>query len=124
MHKVILTLLLCLRTVHSFTYEAAVDNIPSAYLLPGGFSALGDYEVLSIREEDDEDVVRIRKRAGQEECGSDCMEYSGWTEDRRMHCVDENETTNDVDDEEIGDECPAAPGRRSLFEKRAKKGMP
>jgi hypothetical protein len=65
---------------------AAAQAVPSAQLLPDGFSAFGDFEVLSVHEEGDEDVVKIRKRANDpEDCDeNDCLTYSGWAEDGRV----------------------------------------
>jgi hypothetical protein len=51
-----------------------------ANLIPNGFSALRDYEVLEVRQEEHEDVVFLRKR-GNTDCDTDCFAYSAWTDD-------------------------------------------
>jgi hypothetical protein len=65
---------------------AAAQAVPSAQLLPDGFSAFGNFEVLSTHEDGDEDVVRIRKRANDpEDCDeNDCLTYSGWAEEGKV----------------------------------------
>lgn len=110
----LLTIIACFCAFDCILHVAAADPLASAELLPNDFFALGDYEVLSVHEDGDEDVVRIRKRAGDEECESDCMGYSGWTEDGRMQCNDENETSEDWDDESMTG--------LELLLKRGKKG--
>jgi len=78
---------------------AAAEAMPSAQLLPDSFFALHDYEVLSVHEEAEQDVVRIRKRADKKDCESDCISYSGWTDDGLMQCeADEGEPENEPDD--------------------------
>ena len=93
----------------SFYALAATETVSSAHLLPDSFSAFGDYEVLSVKQDHEEDVVRIRKRAGEEDCSTDCLDYSGWTEDGRMHCENEDVPSEDV------------PDKRSILEKRDRK---
>jgi hypothetical protein len=73
----------------------ATLSVPSAQLLPDGFHALGDFEVLSARQEGDEDIVHIRKRA-DEDCTSDCLDYSGWTDDGHMQCENEHDDVADT----------------------------
>ena len=78
---------------------APAEAIPSAQLLPDSFFALHDYEVLSVHEEAEQDVVRIRKRADKKDCESDCISYSGWTDDGLMQCeADEREPETEPDD--------------------------
>lgn len=89
----------------------AADVFTAAQLLPNDFFAFDDYEVLSVREEVDEDVIHIRKRADQDDCLNDCMSYSGWRKDGLMEC--------EPDDEES---TAHTPDRRSLQE-RARKPM-
>jgi hypothetical protein len=59
-------------------------------MLPDGLVALNDYEVLSVSEEGDEDVVRLRKRVDQAECQTDCLDYSGWSQSGTMECSNED----------------------------------
>ena len=95
--------------------RAAAESIPSAQPLPGGFFGLEKFEVLSVREEGDEDVVHIRQRAGQDDCGTDCLDYSGWAEDGLMECA-----PDDVDAEDTaGDNVPE---KEVLLKKRRKDG--
>lgn len=65
MHAICLPLLLYLCTLSISFYYAVVnvEAIASAELLLDSFHTLRGYEILSIREEHDEDVARIRKRA-------------------------------------------------------------
>jgi hypothetical protein len=85
-------------TLLDFSYGAGAEVVPSAHMLPDGFFGLRNYEILGAYEEDGEDVVHIRKRVDDEDCETDCLNYSGWTEDRRMHCEAE-----ETDPEEILD---------------------
>ncbi|KAF2824664.1 hypothetical protein CC86DRAFT_353149 [Ophiobolus disseminans] len=109
MHTLHLTLsvsLLSISTLYGASHGfAAAEGVPSAQLLPDGFFGLDKYEVLSMHQDGEEDVVHIRKRAGDDDCGSDCMAYSGFSEDNLQHC--------DADIEELLD-------KRSL-EKRGRK---
>lgn len=93
---------------HAFQ-EAAPGSLSSPHLLPDAFFSLNDYEVLSVREESDEDVIHVRKRAGDENCGTDCLTYSGWESDGIMRC----------DPEITDDEDPLV--ERSLLKKRERK---
>jgi hypothetical protein len=103
MHMNYLLLSLYIHTLCGIFCNVFAEAIPSAQLLPDGFSAFGNYEVLSVHDEGDEDIVRIRKRAEQEDCLSDCIDYSGWTENGLMQCG-----AGDVDGE-------AVPVKRSLL---------
>jgi hypothetical protein len=96
MYAIYVVLSFCIFTLCEASTEPVLRIVPNVDLLPDGFSALGDYEVLSVDEEADEDVVRIRKRADEEECGSDCLDYSGWTEDGHMECEGEVADSEDV----------------------------
>jgi hypothetical protein len=87
----------------------AFEASPSAQLQPDGFFALGDYEVISTRQEGDEDVVHIRKRGDEEDCETDCLEYNGSTDSASTECPPEDE---DLDD---------ALGKRSHLVKRRKE---
>lgn len=69
--------------------EAATGALHHTRLLDDGLFPLGDYEILGAYEEGEEDVVRIRKRAN-DDCETDCLNYSGWEEDEQMHCNGEN----------------------------------
>jgi hypothetical protein len=57
---------------------------------------LGDFEIISQHQDGDEDVIHIRKRAPSDntknECGSDCLNYSGWTKNGKMEDGDADET--------------------------------
>jgi hypothetical protein len=93
---------------------AAAQAVPSAQLLPDGFSAFGNFEVLSAHEEGDEDVVRIRKRANDpEDCEeNDCLTYSGWAEEGKVGNSFEDPIVNDFPDPDV------MPGKRSEWEER------
>jgi hypothetical protein len=52
--------------------------------------------------------VHIRKRA-DEDCTSDCLDYSGWTDDGHMQCENENDDVADTLE------------KRSLLAKRSRK---
>jgi hypothetical protein len=93
---------------------AAAQAVPSAQLLPDGFSAFGNFEVLSVREESDEDVVRIRKRADDpEDCDeNDCLTYSGWAEEGKVGNSFEDPITGYFADPDV------VPGKRSELEER------
>tara|TARA_R110002003_G_scaffold9_6_gene394 strand:+ start:630 stop:977 length:348 start_codon:yes stop_codon:yes gene_type:complete len=86
----------------------ATPSDPITQIFPDGFHALGDFEVLSVNQEGDEDVVHIRKRA-DEDCTSDCLDYSGWTDDGHMQCENENDDVADTLE------------KRSLLAKRSRK---
>jgi hypothetical protein len=109
----------CTNTPCGPSYGATSQAVTSAQLLPDGFSAFGDYEILSVHEEDDEDVIKIRKRASEDDCSeNDRLEYSGWRDDGNVGDRFEDETVNDfpvpdTDTEQI---------RRGLLEARARKG--
>ncbi len=79
-----------------FHVSTAFQAASGAQQLPDGIFAPNTYEVLSIREEGDEDVVRLRKRGDQEDCSTDCLDYSGWSEDGLMHCP--SEVLEDLED--------------------------
>jgi hypothetical protein len=64
---------------------AGSELVENAPIYANGFLSLNDYEILSVHDEGEEDVVRLRKRA-DEDCGTDCMNYSGWEADEIMHC--------------------------------------
>jgi hypothetical protein len=102
MHGIYFLLSLCVYKICEASSQSVTGVIPRLQLLPDDFSALGDYEVMSVHQEADEDIVRIRKRVDEEDCGSDCLNYSGWTESRRMECKDETPTSQDELDEESG----------------------
>jgi hypothetical protein len=100
------------------SYGATSQAVPSAQLLPDGFSTFGDYEIPSVLEEDDEDVVKIRKRASEDDCSeSDRLEYSGWRENGNVGDRFEDETVNDIPDPDTEQR------RRGLLEARAKEGV-
>jgi hypothetical protein len=93
MHAIHFMLSTYIYTLFVLSYGAAAEAVPNAQLLPDGFFSFGDYEVLSVREEGDEDIVQIRKRTEESDCLSDCLDYSGWTESGTMQC-----SAEDVDD--------------------------
>ncbi|KAH7346961.1 hypothetical protein BKA66DRAFT_433113 [Pyrenochaeta sp. MPI-SDFR-AT-0127] len=101
MHIIHFLLSMYICTLCNPLHVAATDAVSSAQLLPDDLFAFNHYEVLSIREEGDEDVVRIRKRAGQEDCGTDCLDYSGWTENELMNCDVENVDAEDTAGEDV-----------------------
>jgi hypothetical protein len=105
MYAISLLLSLYIHTLCGPSHGAVSQAVPSVQLLPDGFLALGDYEVLSAHEEGDEDIVHIRKRDDTDCEESDCWTYSGWSEDRLL------ERCNEGDD---------APDKRSLL-KRGRK---
>jgi hypothetical protein len=109
---IVSSLYLCIFALLSIFHGvvSTIDAVPSAQLLPDGFFAFGNYEVLSTHERGDEDVVHIRKRAEEGNCKSDCLTYSGWEEDGIMRCEPEDE------DEEVEN----AESKRSLW-KRGRK---
>jgi hypothetical protein len=93
----------------------AFESVPSAQLLPDPF-ALRGYEVLSVREEGDEDVVHIRKR-GEDDCDdvvSDCAGYTGWPVDEGF------QSTEQVNYDEGED----ATAKRSLVKRDSRKDTP
>jgi hypothetical protein len=94
MRTIYFLLSLCVYTICEVSLQSAAGIVPTVQLLPEGFSALRDYEVLSVHQEADEDVVRIRKRAEEQDCGSDCLNYSGWTDSGFMECDEESQDTD------------------------------
>jgi hypothetical protein len=92
----------------------ALEAVSRAQLLPDGFFALGDYDVLSTRQEGDEDVVHIRKRE-DEDCGTDCIEYN--SETLNSDCIADDEDTEDADKEDADKEDADT---EDALEKRAK----
>jgi hypothetical protein len=62
MRTIYFLLSLCVYTICEVSLQSAAGIVPTVQLLPEGFSALRDYEVLSVHQEADEDVVRIRSR--------------------------------------------------------------
>lgn len=117
MHTFHLLLPICIYMLCEVVHKASAEAVPHAQLSPDGFFALNEYEVLDTREEGNEDIVHIRRRAGQEDCETDCLGYSGWTENGLMQCDAEN-----VDAEDTAGE--AVPEKRALLEKRRKEGAP
>ncbi|KAH7090484.1 hypothetical protein FB567DRAFT_546679 [Paraphoma chrysanthemicola] len=97
---------LCYPSVRSAADIAAIPHV-----LPESFSPFGDFEVLSVHQDDEEDVVQIRRRANEEDCESDCMTYTPWTESGTNTC---DESIEDLVTEE----------KRSLLEKRRKNAPP
>jgi hypothetical protein len=93
MHALQFTLFIYLHALSSLYHRAtAFESVPSVQLLPDPF-ALRGYEVLSVREEGDEDVVHIRKR-GEDDCKdpvADCAGYTSWADYEGL------ESTDDVD---------------------------
>ncbi|KAF1851751.1 uncharacterized protein K460DRAFT_271464 [Cucurbitaria berberidis CBS 394.84] len=114
MHAIHFLLSIYTYTLCGHFHRAAAEAISSAQLSPDGFFALNNYEVLSAREEGDEDIVHIRKRAGQEDCGTDCLDYSGWTRSGLMDCAGEDQDAEDTAGEDV-------PEKRTLLEKRGRK---
>lgn len=78
-------------------------------LLLGNLFSPNAYEILSIHEDGDEDIVRLKKRASESDCGTDCLSYSGWEEDGVMNCDDE-----DADEDGL-------PEKRAMLLKRGRK---
>jgi hypothetical protein len=113
MYAIYIVLSFCIFTLCEASTEPVLGIVPSVSLLPDGFSALGNYEVLSIHEEADEDVVRIRKRVDEEDCGSDCLNFSSWEESEHMECKNENEDIDPEDEDGLA--------KRSRLETRARK---
>jgi hypothetical protein len=109
MHTIHLLLSIYVHILCGLIHNVTAEAVPSTQLLPEGFSAFGNYEILSIYEEEDEDIVRIRKRTEQENCLSDCIDYSGWTENRLMPCGIE-----DIDAEDVSN-------KRSMVKRGRKK---
>jgi len=91
-----LILYLYVHTLSHLTCRAAATSSSNSQLLQNDVFALDDYEVLSFREEGDEDIVHIRKRTDQDDCFNDCMSYSGWTDDGTMQCEPEDIGSEDI----------------------------
>jgi hypothetical protein len=115
MHMIRPVLLVYINTLCCLFYVGSTSTkaVPSAQLLPNGSHALGEYDVVSIREEDDEDVVQLRKRVNQEDSPTDCLDYSGSPEGEPMQCA-ADDGVNDEDDEDALD-------RRSLWKRAGRK---
>ncbi|KAH8711916.1 hypothetical protein GQ44DRAFT_776460 [Phaeosphaeriaceae sp. PMI808] len=107
MHTIQILFYICLYKLRGLIHEVTAEATPNLQLFPQDLFAFGNYEILNVRNEGDEDVVHIRKRAGQEDCGTDCLDYSGWTENGLMQCED-----NEGED---------VPEKRALLEKRGRK---
>jgi hypothetical protein len=103
---IVSSLYLCIIALFSLFHGVAptTDAVPSAQLLPDGFFAFGNYEVLSTHERGDEDVVHIRKRAEGDDCGSDCLTYSGWQENGVLECNAANDQGTSDDEDEVAPE--------------------
>jgi len=96
----LLSLIYIVITSNTIYVSADAQAVHSAQLLPDGFlAAFGDYEILSMRKDGEEDIVHVRKRAEDKDCQTDCMNYSGWTENGQMQCPSE-ELGEDVDSED------------------------
>jgi hypothetical protein len=93
MRNTIYLFLVCALHLSHALNEATTEALDRAHLVHDDLFPLSDYEVLDAFEEGDEDVVRIRKRANND-CETDCLNYSGWEVDEQMHCDEE-----DADDE-------------------------
>ncbi|KAH5789298.1 hypothetical protein HBI88_049860 [Parastagonospora nodorum] len=79
----------CLAFIHLFMFcgafhEVTSGAISSPDILRDELFSINAYEVLSVHEDGDEDVVHLRKRADKDGCQSDCLSYSGWEEDELM----------------------------------------
>jgi hypothetical protein len=91
MHSLSVTTLLLLHSFsrHQSSLFASAGSVGSIDLLPDlGLDSLGDFEILSRHVDGDEDVIHIRKRADSNnggDCGkSNCLSYSGWTDNGKM----------------------------------------
>jgi hypothetical protein len=143
-----------LRGPSSAAATAEEVSVPSAQLLPEGFSAFGDYEILSSHTENDEDVVRMRKRVDDDCDGTDCLTYTSWDPKGVYDCREEDEgvpgdgyvwdsdysssdqpdssdpdsSSHESESESSDEEKPGSPmslgSKRSNLEKRAKTGEP
>ncbi|KAI8935007.1 hypothetical protein NX059_008673 [Plenodomus lindquistii] len=78
------------------SFGAASETAQDPQLLSDSSFVLEDYEILSFHGESDEDVIHLRKRVDEEQCATDCLTYSGWSEDGLMQCEPEDESSEDA----------------------------
>jgi hypothetical protein len=104
-------------------HSAATESISNAYALSDPVLALHNYEILSIRDQGDEDVVRLRRRTDQD-CETDCLNYSGWEEDGQMHHDEDTTDDDETEDDKVVDKRESdanMSGNSVRFEKRSSK---
>ncbi|KAH7075650.1 hypothetical protein BKA63DRAFT_603011 [Paraphoma chrysanthemicola] len=108
MHKLqMLHLLLYINTLCYSSFGSAADIAAIPQILPESFTPFGDFEVVSVRQVGDEDIVQIRRRATEQDCETDCMTYTSWTDSGVHQCDDPAEDA-------------VMPEKRSRLEKRRK----
>ncbi|KAF2749771.1 hypothetical protein M011DRAFT_511825 [Sporormia fimetaria CBS 119925] len=77
-------------------HEAMVRRARGLRWGPKLHRSFNNFEVLSVREEGDENVIHIRQGATESQtCDNDCMTYSGWESDGVMKCESSIEGIND-----------------------------
>jgi hypothetical protein len=88
MHSIHVILYVSVSIFSYSKYPAALaDVVPSAQLMPEGLAAFGNFDVLSVRHDGDEDVVHLLQRGeGDSDCDSDCLTYSAFSDDEVMKC--------------------------------------